>query len=795
MRCSARLGRALFSQKSRQRLLAVASRDRSRGKRFVVFSSIPVGLGNYRVGETTKIIRAFDQRLSTAHRESVPRGSRTGTQLQTTSRKLEIRHHKREMANWWREREILASEGVSRFRIRGKAWLLLLLLLVLRVSTGVTADPSVSEDADPILIRPLFVYENLIRGVHDYFNNTCIILFHDAPKTTGLREIDGLLSLQRYFSGTLNIRTSIMDFRTFKSRLGDTYNSIKRPLFVLLNDLEEIREQFARVSRWITMAYPTWLLFLRNDTKYEDFLSEVHVPFDCVFMIAQSDDRENGEVIGDVYRIGKEEDLRWMKFGEWDKERGFRGPRLGLYQRRHDLHGRTIRVVTVQDPPVSRVLRDTANRMVGIAGFFGEVIHLLQEGMNCTFSYTEAASWGVRLPNGTWTGSIKMLLEDEADLAATELMMTSDRLDAVKFTTPVYSTKCRVYIKKPDTMAVKWNAYLAPFALNTWNAIAMTILVVVLTISTIDSFSPSSVVPSSMPPRFAISEVMFFVFGALCGQGMEPSSLDPIRLAQLSIQLTAVVVLAAYSAALISFLAVKTFVMPFTTMEGMLEDGSYRFAVVGDSADYSFFQNTTDRILAIMFDKLMASETDLPVNYLDGLGRVCRESKYAFMTLDNMATVLQGAVECMLEPLDTMVQTTVAMAVPSQSPYRGIIDTNILVLRDSGILQRLMKAEWVTNSNRPKSGWSSVELEDAMPLLVFLAVAVLVAWLALLGEWLIYSRRRDSIPISETVRRASAAEPSVDRSRAAVARRSGRARLPAYGRRPVARRRVVVART
>lgn len=96
------------------------------------------------------------------------------------------------------------------------------------------------------------------------------------------------------------------------------------------------------------MAYPTWLLFLRNDTKFEDFLSEVHVPFDCVFMVAQPDDHGVGEVIRDVYRIGKEEKLRWMTFGDWDATRGFRGPQSGLYQRRHDLHGRNIRVVAVQ---------------------------------------------------------------------------------------------------------------------------------------------------------------------------------------------------------------------------------------------------------------------------------------------------------------------------------------------------------------------------------------------------------------------------------------------------------------
>lgn len=65
-------------------------------------------------------------------------------------------------------------------------------------------------------------------------------------------------------------------------------------------------------------------------------------------MVVQPDDHGIGEVIRDVYRIGKEEDLRWMKFGEWDAAQGFRGPQSGLYQRRNDLHGRNIRVVALQ---------------------------------------------------------------------------------------------------------------------------------------------------------------------------------------------------------------------------------------------------------------------------------------------------------------------------------------------------------------------------------------------------------------------------------------------------------------
>lgn len=56
-------------------------------------------------------------------------------------------------------------------------------------------------------------------------------------------------------------------------------------------------------------------------------------------------------------------------------------------------------------------------------------------------TYIESDSWGVNLPNGSWTGVVGMLVRQEADLAATGLMMTSDRLDVIAFTSPVYATK------------------------------------------------------------------------------------------------------------------------------------------------------------------------------------------------------------------------------------------------------------------------------------------------------------------------------------------------------------------
>ncbi|XP_020281630.1 uncharacterized protein LOC109853695 [Pseudomyrmex gracilis] len=238
------------------------------------------------------------------------------------------------------------------------------------------------------LIRPVYVYEGLIRDIHDYFNNTCIILLHansNPIETQGLAEADRLLILQKYLSSTLHIRTALMDFQMFKTRVGQSYYHIKRPLFVILNDHEETRNSFAhQVSSWIAMAYPTWLVFFDNKTTFSDFFFKVYVPFDCEFMVARSIDDTGREIINEVYQIDKEKELRSMRFGVWDVKIGLKGPKHGLFSRRNDLFGQKIRVTSVHDPPISLFHRNKQNEVTGISGFFGEVLLLLQEGLNCT---------------------------------------------------------------------------------------------------------------------------------------------------------------------------------------------------------------------------------------------------------------------------------------------------------------------------------------------------------------------------------------------------------------------------
>lgn len=66
---------------------------------------------------------------------------------------------------------------------------------------------------------------------------------------------------------------------------------------------------------------------------------------------------------------------------------------------------------------------------------------------------------------------------------------------------------------------------------------------------------------------------------------MKPSRVDSQRMIHFITHSAAVVILASYSAALISFLTVETVNLPFTTIDGLVRDNTYKLGVQSGSSD------------------------------------------------------------------------------------------------------------------------------------------------------------------------------------------------------------------
>jgi hypothetical protein len=86
------------------------------------------------------------------------------------------------------------------------------------------------------------------------------------------------------------------------------------------------------------MSDVKWLLFLDSSSPLEEFFTDINIPFDCEFLVAQPED---DQVVGltEVYRVSPTLPLQTYRFGNWTPGGGLAWPSLKRYQRRNHLHG------------------------------------------------------------------------------------------------------------------------------------------------------------------------------------------------------------------------------------------------------------------------------------------------------------------------------------------------------------------------------------------------------------------------------------------------------------------------
>ena len=89
-----------------------------------------------------------------------------------------------------------------------------------------------------------------------------------------------------------------------------------------------------------------WLLFLDTNTSLEQFFTDINIPFDCQFLVAQPQS-DHVVVLTEVYRVSPTLPLQTYRLGNWTAGGGLTWPSQGLYMRRNNLEGHTIQAAHV----------------------------------------------------------------------------------------------------------------------------------------------------------------------------------------------------------------------------------------------------------------------------------------------------------------------------------------------------------------------------------------------------------------------------------------------------------------
>ena len=99
--------------------------------------------------------------------------------------------------------------------------------------------------------------------------------------------------------------------------------------------------------------------------------------------------------------------------------------------------------------------------------------------MNFTYTLIRPPDghYGSLQPDGSWSGMIRQLADEEADIAPVPFTITESRSTAVTFASPINMIYRSLFIKNPAE-SFNYTAYIEPIHWSGWVAILVMIFVV-----------------------------------------------------------------------------------------------------------------------------------------------------------------------------------------------------------------------------------------------------------------------------------------------------------------------------
>ncbi|XP_034939387.1 glutamate receptor ionotropic, kainate 2-like [Chelonus insularis] len=525
-------------------------------------------------------------------------------------------------------------------------------------------------------------YQFLILDVYDKYNTSGVILL--SYENDDAFEWRTFVQTTVKYLSNYNIISTIKHIESLEDEIKLFRYRIDRPMVVVF--LEKI-EHVKLLETWcqkVDMGYPVWLFLftgLQGTTIYNYYKNVNTNTFSLKFnteLIVWC--CQHPRYIYEWWTIdGK--NLKRRLLGIWQKETGlvFTSNR-SLYDRRGSLHGLPLRITFSRGSAFFYFTNNTLD------GYMGEIVTELQYAMNFSINkLIENDRFGIWNDHQQkWTGMVGVISRQEADLGVGELSMTNDRREIIDFTLPLYISPCRIYFKQMDNRAIHLSAYFKAFSVDIWISILIIIAISPLLLVTMREKI------NIKPVKQCIVENYLLVWGIFCQQSIPefPSKMS-LAVAYFSIFITSIVISATYSAAITSYLAVSDPPPLFSSVEEFIADGTYELSVLQDGANYDLFTHSEDPVMKEL-RKIMVPRKSLPKTNNEGFLQLCYK-KVAFYANDALKKSVTINLPCEIGFIETGKIDSIAMILPHNSSYTGLINYQINRFRDNGVLRRLKR--------------------------------------------------------------------------------------------------------
>ncbi|KDR23150.1 hypothetical protein L798_15232 [Zootermopsis nevadensis] len=575
------------------------------------------------------------------------------------------------------------------------------------------------------------VSSDIIAVIRKHYHFSCVFLVHDDVEETW-NLLAKLMSLHGVTIG--HVHAGILGNYSEETKCDD-----KPPLHFLPSSDRKSQQLLHELSKGSSLRSGKWLMILDPATSVEKFFADIHIPFDCEFLVAEIVDvpGKGGTSVAltEVYRVQPAQPLQKYRAGNWSPPTGLAWSTLPFHQRRPDLQGITIRAAIVADGIFATVKKYEGQRAVEFDGYMIELWTALEHELNFTtqFFVPEDGVFGSLDVNRTWNGMIKMILEDKVEFGIGGFVFTSERMAAVHFLPPTRTFKMKVFIRQPKLEETSGSFVVSPFTGGLWTAIIITAIALTMALKVAWNVRAKSGLQKSEDWASSV----FLIFSIFCQQGDIRHLGRSCSLICLSAHVTAVVLLDAYSATLTSLLAVRRHELPFTDFESLVNDGTYRVIVGSGSAHLNYFNNPRNPVLREVYRKLIEPGIDsLPKSVDEGLAKMCDHPKIAYVASDLFLRIARSRRACSVVPVDkASYLLTESLVLSKKSPYRRVFSSKVQDMRRSGILSRAARHFWPPlMPDMAQSTLSTVTMTPVGIIFVALATGTLTSALFLVLE-------------------------------------------------------------
>uniref|UniRef100_A0A903WSY6 Uncharacterized protein n=1 Tax=Anopheles gambiae TaxID=7165 RepID=A0A903WSY6_ANOGA len=430
------------------------------------------------------------------------------------------------------------------------------------------------------------------------------------------------------------------------------------------------------------------------------------------------------------------------------------------------LQNRTFLVLTAISPPYG-MLKDSPVKLTGNERFEGFGIDLIHElslmlGFNYTFILQEDGVYGsLNRDTKKWNGMVLELLEWRADLAITDLTITSDRESAVDFTMPFMNLGISILYRKPTKEPPSLFSFMSPFSKQVWLYLGGAYMMVSMSLFILGRISPKEwdnpypciEEPEELENQFSFSNSMWFTIGALLQQGSEIAPKAPATRAVASIWwFFTLIMVSSYTANLAAFLTVEQVVSPISNAEDLAAaGGTIKYGAKRDGSTISFFKDAEYGTYAKMYQYMMANQELLTSSNPEGLQRVKTEN-YAFL-MESTSIEYIVERECDVTQIGGLLDDKgYGIAMRKNSPYRSALSEAVLRLQEQGVLTSLKRKWWkekrgggACSNTMEEGGALALELANVGGVFVLLIVGCVAALFVSFCEMLceVHSRTRE----------------------------------------------------